>query len=110
MRKMFWVLFLLLTPTKVSAEQGYGSFYSYEFAGRKTANGERFDPHSFTAAHKSLKFNTYVRVTNLLNRKSIIVRINDRGPFVHGRVIDLSLVAARAIGVNGVAPVKIEQL
>lgn len=92
------------------AEQGYGSFYSYEFAGRKTANGERFNPEALTAAHKSLRFGTHVRVTNLKNKKSVVVRINDRGPFVHGRVIDLSLAAAKILNINGIAPVSLEPL
>lgn len=101
-------LVLLFNETK--AGQGYASFYSHEFAGRKTANGERFNPQALTAAHKSLRFNSLVRVTNLKNNRSVIVRINDRGPFVHGRVIDLSLAAAKVLDINGVAPVNIELL
>ena len=66
-------------------------------AGKRTANGEKFDPHGMTAAHKKLPFNTMVRVTNPDNGKSILVRINDRGPFVKGRDLDLAMGAAKAI-------------
>jgi rare lipoprotein A len=66
-------------------------------AGKRTANGEKFDPHGMTAAHKKLPFNTMVRVTNPVNGKSILVRINDRGPFVKGRDLDLAMGAAKAI-------------
>jgi rare lipoprotein A len=66
-------------------------------AGKRTANGEKFDPHGMTAAHKKLPFNTMVRVTNPANGKSILVRINDRGPFIKGRDLDLSMGAAKSI-------------
>jgi rare lipoprotein A len=108
-KTMVLLTFALLFGS-VHAEQGYGSFYSYEFAGRKTANGERFNPTELTAAHKSLRFGAYVRVTNLRNKRSVVVRINDRGPYVHGRVIDLSLAAAKVLNINGVALVSIELL
>jgi rare lipoprotein A len=80
---------------------------SYYKSGKLTANGERFKPMGLTAAHRKLPFGTKVKVTNLRNGKSIIVRINDRGPFIRGRVIDLSLGAAKAIGITqtGVAKV-----
>jgi rare lipoprotein A len=83
---------------------GMASFYK---SGRITANGEPFNPHGMTAAHRKLPFGTKVRVTNLKNGKSVIVRINDRGPFIGGRVIDLSLGAAKIIGMthSGVARV-----
>jgi rare lipoprotein A len=76
-------------------------------AWRMTANGERFNPHGLTAAHRKLKFGTKVRVTNMRNGKSVVVRINDRGPFIRGRVIDLSLGAAKVIGLHksGVAKI-----
>jgi rare lipoprotein A (peptidoglycan hydrolase) len=89
---------------------GVASYYAEEFHGRKTANGEVYDMHAFTAAHRTLPFNTRVKVTNRDNGKSVIVRINDRGPFKDNRVIDLSLSAAKAIGMigAGTAPVLLE--
>ena len=75
------------TPT---LQKGKASYYGAEFEGRKTANGEKFSNYDYTAAHRKLPFNTYVRVTNLKNNLSITVRINDRGPFVETRIIDLS--------------------
>ena len=83
---------------------------SYYFEPQSTASGERFNPHELTAAHKTLPFGTRVRVTNRHNGKSVVVRINDRGPFVKGRVIDLSRAAARAINMDGVAPVTLATL
>ena len=78
--------------------RGVASYYGPGFHGKKTANGERFNMNDLTAAHKTLPFNTKVRVTNIENNKSVIVRINDRGPFKKGRIIDLSLGAAKKIG------------
>ena len=91
---------------------GVASYYGHELAGRPTASGERFNPERLTAAHRTLPFGSRVRVTNLRNGESIVVRINDRGPFAHGRVIDLSQAAARAIGMirSGTARVKLELL
>jgi rare lipoprotein A len=91
-------------------ETGYASFYGRGFLGRHTASGERYNKDSFTAAHKSLPFGTRVRVVNLDNDKSVVVRINDRGPLKHGRVIDLSIAAAKAIGIlsKGLAHVRLE--
>jgi rare lipoprotein A len=80
------------------AMSGVASRYADRFQGRRTANGERYDQRSYTAAHKTLPFGTYLKVTNKRNKRSVIVRINDRGPHVKGRVLDLSTVAARAIG------------
>ena len=90
--------------------QGWASWYGPGFHGRLTASGERFNQYVMTAAHKTLPFGTKVRVTNLNNGTSVIVRINDRGPFTPGRVIDLSSAAARVLGMvnSGVAPVKVE--
>lgn len=79
---------------------GIASWYGEYFHGRKTANGERYDMHAMTAAHKKLKFNTIVEVTNKHNSKRCTVRINDRGPFIKGRVIDLSKAAAEAINLK----------
>jgi rare lipoprotein A len=80
---------------------------SYYKSGKQSANGERFNPNGLTAAHRTLPFGTKVRVTNLRNGKSVVVRINDRGPFIRGRVIDLSLGAANFVGMtkSGVAKV-----
>lgn len=78
-----------------------------KYAGRRTASGERVNAGALTAAHKSLPFGTMVRVTNTRNNKSVVVRINDRGPFVRGRVIDLTPAGARAIGFSGLAPVNV---
>jgi rare lipoprotein A len=80
------------------AQDGIASYYK---SGRVTANGERFNPNGLTAAHRSLRFGTRVRVTNLRNGRSVIVRINDRGPFVRGRIIDLTYGAAQVVGMHG---------
>lgn len=89
---------------------GHASWYGPGFNGRRAASGERFDQNSMTCAHKSLPFGTLLLVTNLRNKRSCIVRINDRGPYVAGRDIDLSAAAARTIGVAGVAKVRIDIL
>jgi rare lipoprotein A len=95
-----------------AAEEGLASWYGGKFQGRRTASGEPFDTWQLTAAHKRLPFGALVLVTNLENGKSVIVRINDRGPFVPGRVIDLSQAAAVVIGLagRGVASVRLEVL
>ena len=79
-------------------ERGKVSLYGKEFAGRKTASGALFDPEAMTMAHRTLPFGTRVRVTNLENKRSVEVVVNDRGPFVDGRIADLSMAAARALG------------
>ncbi|WP_448561621.1 septal ring lytic transglycosylase RlpA family protein [Trichothermofontia sp.] len=91
---------------------GMASWYGPGFHGNRSASGEVFNQNALTAAHRSLPFGTLVRVTNLDNGRSVVVRINDRGPFSHGRVIDLSAAAARAVGVfyAGIAPVRLEVL
>jgi rare lipoprotein A len=103
---------LLLVAACALAEEGLASWYGGKFQGRRTASGEIFDTRQFTAAHRSLPFGTRVLVTNLENGRSVEVRINDRGPFVAGRVIDLSLAAASAIGLSGrgLAAVRLEVL
>lgn len=89
---------------------GIASYYSDEFNGRTTASGETFDMNDLTAAHRTLPFNTLVRVRNLLNGLEVIVRVNDRGPFKDDRVIDLSLEAAKRVDLIpfGTAPVSLE--
>jgi rare lipoprotein A len=82
-------------------ERGGASWYGIQFHQRKTANGERFDMTAFTAAHKTLPFNTRVCVRSLVNGKEVLVRINDRGPYTSGRIIDLSRAAAESIGLLG---------
>lgn len=86
------------------------SWYGPGFHGRQTANGEIYDQYELTAAHKSLKFGTLLRLTNPENKKSIIVRINDRGPYIEGRDIDLSYASAKALGIikPGVKKLKVE--
>jgi rare lipoprotein A len=95
-----------------STLRGIASFYGYDFAGNRTASGQRFNPEAMTAAHRSLPFGTQVRVTNTRNGRSVVLRINDRGPFIRGRVIDVSTGAARVLGMmgSGIAPVHIEVL
>lgn len=92
------------------AIRGRCSYYGKKFHGRKTANGETFDMYQLTAAHKTLPFGTVLRVTNLDNQKTVTVRINDRGPFVKNRVLDLSYAAAKEIDLikNGTAKIEAE--
>lgn len=94
---------LSLGTSGALAESGIASVYGYN--GSKTASGERANPGGLTAAHKTLPFGTQVRVTNKRNGKSVVIRINDRGPFIRGRVIDLTPAGARALGFSGLAPV-----
>ena len=91
--------------TEAKTVTGWASYYK---SGKRTANGERFIPGGLTAAHRNLPFGTKVKVTNLKTGKSVVVRINDRGPFIKNRVIDLSLGAAKVVGLNrsGVAQVR----
>jgi len=103
-----------LEQTKTKGESpgtvGIASFYSDEFRGRVTANGERYDPSKLTAAHPSYPFGTLIRVQNLANGKSVTVRINDRGPYKAGRIIDLSARAASELDmlVDGITKVLIQ--
>ena len=85
------------THSQPDPDSGIASYYADAHHGRRTANGERFDMHALTAAHRTLPFGTRVKVTNLDNGRSVVVRINDRGPYVEGRVIDLSQAAAREL-------------
>ncbi|WP_027882407.1 septal ring lytic transglycosylase RlpA family protein [Meiothermus rufus] len=112
-----WV-FLPLPPAPLEAKtpplglQGRASWYGGRFHGRRTASGERFNKFHLTAAHRTLPFGTRVRVTNLHNGRSVVVRINDRGPYSQGRILDLSYAAARQLGIlrQGVAQVRLEIL
>lgn len=101
-----------VTSNKKNIYEGIASYYADEFHGKKTANGELFDMNSLTAAHRSFPFGTKVRVTNLENNKSVIVRINDRGPFQLSRIIDLSKAAAMKLDIvqSGTAKVRLEVL
>jgi rare lipoprotein A len=97
-------------PAETWTQTGIASWYVAEPGGRRTASGEPYDPVALTAAHRTLPFHSLVRVTNLKTKGQVIVRINDRGPFIDGRVIDLSVAAAKAADVyrSGVANVKLE--
>ena len=104
------LLFTLLSTAAAQTETGYASWYGGKFQGRRTASGEIFDTSQLTAAHKTLPFGSLVKVTNLKNGETVEVKINDRGPFVEGRIIDLSMAAAQAIHLlgDGVGRVTIE--
>ncbi len=93
-----------------SVMEGIASYYADDFHGRKTASGETYDMHAMTAAHRTLPFNTWLKVTNEENGKSVTVRVNDRGPFKDDRILDLSLAAAEKLGIvlNGTARVTLE--
>lgn len=108
---LFLISILLLSSCSPKVTQtGKASYYAKKFNGRKTASGEKFRSHKRTAAHKTLPFGTKVKVTNLRNGRSVKVRINDRGPFVAGRIIDLSRKAAKKIDMidEGVGSIKIQ--
>jgi rare lipoprotein A len=104
--KICGVAALIAGSTSAMAESGIASVYVH--FGSKTASGERANPAGLTAAHRTLAFGTHVRVTNRRNGRSITVRINDRGPFVRGRVIDITPAGALSLGFSGLAPVKLE--
>jgi rare lipoprotein A len=96
---------MLACVSGANAQTGIASVYGAK--GGRTANGEQVSPRALTAAHKTLPFGTRVRVINRRNGRSVTVRINDRGPFVRGRIIDLTPAAARALGFSGLAPVTV---
>lgn len=102
------VSIMLSLSSIAHAESGIASIYAYK--GERTANGEHASPKALTAAHKTLPFGTRVRVTNKKNGRSVVVRINDRGPFVRGRIIDLTPAGAHALGFSGLAPVVLEKV
>jgi rare lipoprotein A len=110
--EVFGVRYQVMTSSDGYAERGVASWYGKKFHGRQTSNGERYDMYRMTAAHKTLPLPTNVRVTNLRNGRSVIVRVNDRGPFVKNRLIDLSYAAARELDMitTGTAPVEIVAL
>lgn len=106
----FLVAIVMSTLSSISiAQTGIASWYGPRFHGKTTASGERFNQNALTAAHPSLKFGTIVTVTNNHTGKSVKVRINDRGPFIKGRIIDLSKAAARQIGCDGICRVTIKK-
>lgn len=96
----FLSFLLLLTPVQAFASCGTASWYGQKFHGRKTASGERFNKNDMTAAHRTLPFGSIVNVRNQRTGKVIRVRINDRGPFIRGRIIDLSEKAAKLLGIH----------
>lgn len=116
MKRVLSVLAVLSValPIGMAGEADAGSvgYASYYFHGARTANGERFKPNGLTAAHRSLPFGTKVRVKHLKSGRSVVVRINDRGPFIRNRIIDLSLGAAKVLGIRsaGVAKVSVQIL
>lgn len=96
------ITIILAWPRHAHAQCGIASFYG---SGSRTANGEHFNPMGLTAAHRTLPFGTHLHVTNQNNGRSVDVRVNDRGPFIGGRIIDLSVGAARALGIGGLGHV-----
>jgi rare lipoprotein A len=120
MNKRLFLLFIIVflgveliysqTEKLPKSKTGLSSYYSQKYHNKKTASGEKYDMYDFTAAHPSLAFGTKLKVTNLKNNKSILVRVNDRGPFVRGRLIDVSYSAALKLDMvkTGTAKVKIE--
>lgn len=111
MQKYAFAALMAVASAPVAAQSvGHASFYGNELAGRKTASGEKFNPGGLTAAHRSLPFGTRLKLTNVQNGRSVVVRVNDRGPFVRGRVLDVSKGAAVALGFvgQGTARLRIE--
>jgi len=109
---VFGKRYYVLDSAEDFKERGIASWYGYKFHGNETSSGEIYDMYKMTAAHKNLPLPSYVRVTNLDNNRSIVVKVNDRGPFHKGRVIDLSFVAARKLDIDkvGTAPVEVVAL
>jgi rare lipoprotein A len=98
------------TPPATVVQTGIASWYGKPFHGRRTASGEIYNMHAMTAAHRTMPLPSYARVRNPANGREVIVRINDRGPYKPGRVIDLSYAAAKRLGIDGIAPVQVERL
>jgi rare lipoprotein A len=110
-RALLLIAMLEIVPFAMSsaeAQSGLASVYSTE-SGLRTASGARLNPGALTAAHRSLPFGSHVRVTNRNNGRSVVVTINDRGPFVRGRIIDLTPAAAHALGMGSTAPVTVDR-
>ncbi len=112
MKKFLLVLLMVFSLSALAAEEGLASWYTSDRPGALTANGDTFDANALTAAHKSLRFGSKVKVTDLENGNTVEVRINDRGPYVEGRIIDLTPAAAKQLGIykSGVAKVSLEVL
>jgi rare lipoprotein A len=103
---------LIASPAEATTQSGVASWYGPRFHGRRAANGEIFNQDELTAAHRKLPFGTEIRVTNLANGRSVVVRINDRGPYIKGRILDLSRAAAQELGMvkRGVVRISLEVL
>lgn len=110
MKKLFLIIFSLFTLLSFTLSEYYStaSYYNDKHNGRKTASGEIFSNSNLTAAHKTFKFGTKLEVTNVANQKTVVVRINDRGPFVKGRELDLSKAAFKSIASIGSGVVKVK--
>lgn len=111
-KSLLFMTTLMVANLSFAQDYGIASYYSDEFHGRKTASGELYNKTKLTGAHKTLRFNTIIRVTRLDNKKSVKIRINDRGPYIKGRIVDVSKAAAKQLGLvnDGEAKVKIEVL
>jgi len=107
---LMWVLMMVALPLAAGAEEGSASYYADSLNGNSTASGEPYDKDALTAAHRTLAFDSMVKVTNLDNGKSVVVRINDRGPHAKNRIIDVSSAAAKQLGLidSGTAKVRLE--
>ena len=99
-----------LPPDAALSERGLASWYGRKFHGRRTASGELYNMYAMTAAHRTLPLPSYARVSNPANGRSVIVRVNDRGPFIKGRIVDLSYSAAQKLGVQGLATVHLVRI
>lgn len=99
-----------MTSSEGHVERGLASWYGTKFHGRRTSSGEPYDMYGMTAAHKTLPLPTYVEVTNLKNGRKLVLKVNDRGPFHEGRIIDLSYAAAQKLGINSTGPVEIRAI
>ena len=110
MRKLFLIIFSFITLMSFSLNEMYGtaSWYGYPYHGRKTTSGEIYNMNALTAAHRTYKFGTKVQVTNVSNNKTVVVKINDRGPFIKGRDLDLSRLAFQTIASTGAGVIKIK--